>query len=125
MQKITIIDGHLWKDGEKLNPEFGNIEQIIALRKYEKLQKEFEDGITPTITYDVEAIANFTCICGSTVNLDGVKAKNTDDTHCFDSKQQHCYKCKRRYEFVLEADYRMYNGKRTYYGSELLVKQIK
>ena len=54
MADIIIKDGQLWKDGVKLKLEFGNLEQISIIRKYEKRIAAFIKGeVDPDVSYTV------------------------------------------------------------------------
>lgn len=126
MSKIVVKEGDdLYKDGIKLKLEFGNLEQIQAIRNHERLIEDFkEEGVSPNCNYVVEvtAHANFTCICGKNMVTVDVTADDEEDEACFDGLIHTCKSCNRKYEFVLEKHYKNIQGKRHLHYEEIFVK---
>lgn len=121
MEKIIVQDGHLWKDGQKLTLEFGNIEQINALREYEKLIKKFtDDGVSPEVEYDITATATFDCICGYQLRSQS-DAEDVGDIDCFKQDKVKCYRCNKQYAFIVKNKTEIHRGKKFYYADELVV----
>lgn len=113
MAGIIVKDGALWKDGVKLELEFGNVEQIQALRAYEQRIQEFLDGeVEPNCHYEiaVTAFASFECICGNKITSQ-TDADDEDEVDCFDSTREKCRKCNRVYQFIVERVYKNNKGK--------------
>ena len=125
MSEIIVKEGDgLYRDGVKLKLEFGNIEQINAIRKHEKRIKEFtENGVSPTCSWTVKGNAFFTCICGKNVFEEDVPADSDNDEDCFDGIAKKCRSCDRNYEFVVNREYKVNsNGKKYIWNQELRVK---
>lgn len=103
----------------QLTPEFGNVEQINALREYDKLFTKFTNGVVPECDYEVRCIATFRCICGFNLDLE-TPAEGENDISCFEGKTKTCYHCNKHYQFVIKKSYRIYSGRR-FYDEELVV----
>ena len=126
MEKITIKDGHLWRGKEKLKLEFGNLEQIEALKNYEKLVLEFEKGVEPKVYYEVIANSIFKCICEKTIELNDIEVDNEGDVDGFDGLAKKCTNCNRVYSYEVERKYaRGYRGGMEIVDEKLLVKLKK
>lgn len=125
MEKITIRDGHLWRGNEKLKLEFGNLEQIEALKNYEKLVLEFEKGIEPNVYYEVIANSIFKCICGNSIELNDIEVDNEGDVDVFDGLAKKCVKCSRVYSYEVEAVWRENSAGKPYIFSEKLLVKFK
>jgi len=98
-EKITIRNGGLYKGDVKLQLEFGNLEQIKALREYEYRMAAFsEDGLEldPYYETDVTAHASFRCLCGFSIDI-SVSADDDEDVDCFHSITKKCIKCSKSY----------------------------
>ena len=60
---VVKSDGWLYKEGVKVALEFGNVEQIKAIRAYEKKMKSYAEGtIRPLISYETKGNVFFNCI---------------------------------------------------------------
>lgn len=104
MKKIKLKNGHLYKDGVKMELEFGNMEQIDALRTFEKKIAQLTKGVNPDCEYEVKAKAFFECVCGEDISCKA-DAEDVDDIDCFDELKSKCYSCNREYEFVIDRKY--------------------
>lgn len=94
---IVKQDGYLYKDGVKVALEFGNLEQIKAIRAYEKKMQSYKDGtIKPFISYKTEGNLMFACVCDKTIEYK-TQADDEDDIRCFDNTNVECKNCKRKY----------------------------
>ena len=66
--ELLIIAGKLMRNGIEEKPEFGNLEQIQALKEAEELLKELTTGLALDPEYEeittYDAIFYFTCVCG-------------------------------------------------------------
>lgn len=103
MSEIIIKDGHLYKDGVKLELEFGNLEHIKAVRNYEKRMEAFgEDGLELEPTYKVEitAMSCFNCVCETPIYFE-CPANSTNDIECFDGSEEKCHVCNQTYLFQI------------------------
>lgn len=125
MSDIIIRDGKLWKNGVQLTLEFGNTEQINAIRKYEKKFESFRTGkVVPIKTYNITGTAIFECLCGRTLETDPEEADYDGDESCFENTKKKCGLCKREYLFVLEKTYGMQMKKRVVVNEKIFVKLI-
>lgn len=122
--KILFKDGGLWKDGIKLIPEFGNVEHINALRKYDSEYKKLLNGVYLSCDYEVTAFTEFKCLCGNKLQLEA-EAEDCDDTECFEGKEKTCYNCKRHYELIIKRNYRTIAGGRKYCDRQSLAVVIR
>lgn len=110
MSKITVGADGLYKDGIKLKLEFGNLEQIEALRKHEKKVESFKDtGISPNCVYEVKGAASFFCVCDNMIRVEN-EAKNEGDIECFEDLEETCKKCKRKYIFKIKKEWGITKG---------------
>lgn len=103
----------------QLTPEFGNVEQIKALREYDKKFDEFINGVVPECDYEVKGIATFRCMCGFNLDLE-TTAERENDIECFEGQTKTCYHCNKHYQFVIKKSYRNYSGRR-FCDEELVV----
>ena len=105
MGNLVIIDGYLYKDGQKQKLEFGNIEQINAIREYERSMAELQnDGLELEPEYEIEvnASVSFKCGCGCNVYFE-VSASTDGDIDCFDGMSTKC-KCNNRYKLSVDRE---------------------
>lgn len=81
-----IHNGQFWKDGKIVRPEFGNLEQIKALR-WSNIEAEWAatDGIETIHDY---GFYHFTCLCDKEITVDSDLAT--------------CPKCRRGY--IIQED---------------------
>lgn len=119
MSDIILKDGHLFKDGKKLKLEFGNKEQIEALRRFEKSIEKFKVGVEPEVTYNIEAAAHFVCVCKHRLAVGHFPVDDIDEVDCFEDLTKKCHNCNREYKFVLKKNYKLHFG-RSYLDSERL-----
>ena len=122
--EITVGQDGLYKDGVKIKLEFGNLEQIAAIRKYEKRCAALKEGISPTISYSIEASARFTCLCGLYNGVDDIEADSENDELCFEGLTTHCRGCKQKYKFVVEREYGVSASGRRYIKNETLLVKL-
>jgi hypothetical protein len=125
---IIVKDGHLWRDGVKLKLEFGNLEQIEAIRNNNKKLEAFLNGeIKPKCSYQIIATANFFCMCGNLIVIEDVDADSEGDVSYFEDENVKCKKCDKKYTFVLHREYstRTQMGRRICTKEELGVKLIQ
>lgn len=120
-QKILVRADGLYKNGKKLQLEFGNVEQIAALRSYEKKMREYKDGINPSFSYEINATASFQCICNQIISVER-EVDHEGDEEFFDSVKTICFDCNRRYVFVTQHHYEFINEKRRVMSSYVNVK---
>ena len=122
MSEIIVGKDGLYKDGQKLKLEFGNLEQIAALRKHEKKVQTHQDGFEPARTYEVTANSVFSCLCGKNIFVQ-TEADSEGDIWCFEGIEKKCNSCERRYEYIIERKYSFHSsGKRIIKSEQLLVK---
>jgi hypothetical protein len=105
MTLIVKKDGIYNQLGEKQKLEFGNTQQIEALRKAEKELNKHTEGFEVEVDYEVEILAtvNFKCVCGTNLHIKK-NVGSEDATDAFDSDSKTCYKCQRVYELSDEED---------------------
>jgi len=124
MSEIIVgLDG-LYRDGIKLKLEFGNDEQIAAIRKHERKIEQFKEGFGPNYNYTVKGHSYFSCICGNVLRSE-VDADHEDDILCFEGEEKECGSCKRKYEYIIERDYRVNSSGKRYVSNEDLVVKLK
>jgi hypothetical protein len=126
--KIIVKGGHLWQDGVKLKLEFGNLEQIEAIRNNNRKMEAFLNGeIKPNCSYEVRGTAGFFCMCGNLLSTYHVEAESEDDIECFEGLKITCKACDKKYEFVIHKEYstRTQMGRRICINEELGVKLIQ
>ena len=103
MGNIILKGGHLWKDGEKLELEFGNQEQIKFLRDYERRAEYFKgDGLPVDPSYETRVTGRimFECLCGSN-RIISRNCGDEEDPSYFDGTKEKCNTCFK--EYVLET----------------------
>jgi outer membrane receptor for ferrienterochelin and colicin len=100
MSKLIVKNGELYDSkGIKQKLEFGNAEQIEAIRNYENKMKAFQKGLVVEPEYEIEATVEFQCTCGA--NKSVTKDIDTsDDLSDFDGYILNC-KCGQNYEIEL------------------------
>lgn len=102
MNKIIVKHDGLYKGGVKQKLEFGNVEQINAIREHAKSFEmlQSEDGLEVDVDFDiqVEATTNFKCLCGSYVYV-SMSVDEEDDISEFIGTKKECRHCKRKYKF--------------------------
>ncbi len=118
--EIIVKPDGLYKDGVKLRLEFGNLEQIAAIRKFERRMKQYNDGFTPIINYEVKATALLECVCGRTLKVE-TDADHDGDIGCFDTLEKQCY-CNKKYKFVLNKEWFRINGRLALKNEDIIVK---
>lgn len=100
---LVVRDGALYdKDGVLQKLEFGNIEQIKAIREHERKIHELEnDGVEldPEFEVEVTASVEFRCTCGKYVYF-YTDAEYEDDIRGFNDQKK---KCKCGINYKLEA----------------------
>lgn len=97
-RKYTVKDGKLYKDGKPVKLEFGNRDQIAAIRNYEKRSEQFKtEGVI--LEPQFEATVKWQCLCGSFLDCsnDIVTSNNLRRFHL---NQVDCIKCNRNYGFA-------------------------
>ena len=99
MSNYEATSRGLFKDGVQITPEYGNEEQIKAIRKYEQLSKELkEEG--HVIEPEWQVIAKFKCLCGG--YLESSKEDIGDmDLSDFEGETVECGRCGQEYDFYL------------------------
>jgi hypothetical protein len=122
MSNIVVKEGDgLYKDGVKIKLEFGNVEQIEAIRKHEKKIIELTtEGITPQCSWSVKASAYFACLCGKNIFVEDIDADSDNDEVCFEGIQKTCSECKRTYEFAVDREYKLNGSGKRYTANETL-----
>jgi hypothetical protein len=125
MSEIYVKDGWLYKDNSRLKLEFGNLEQIAAIRKYEKYVKQIKEGIEPECSYEVKGNVGFKCICGFFITVDDIEADFEGDIECFEDIQRTCRNCNKKYKFVVERKYGILAPGRRYLQAEKLLVRLK
>jgi hypothetical protein len=106
MSKIIVGADGLYRDGVKLKLEFGNLEQIEALRNFEKKMASFKkEGVSPRCDYEVKGEASFFCVCGRRICTEKNDAESEEDIECFEGIEETCKDCKRKYIFKIEKDW--------------------
>jgi len=124
MSEIVVGADGLYRDGVKLKLEFGNDEQIAALRKHEKKMQSHQDGFEPMVSYEVKGHSYFSCLCG-TIMRSEVDADNENDIDCFEGIEKECRSCKRKYVYAIEREYFIHSSGRKVIKHENLVVKLK
>jgi len=96
----------LFKDGKPVALEFGNKEQIKAIRKYEQNSAvlESEAGLLIEPNYICKAEGSFTCTCGRNVYYE-LDCDSNGDVDPFVGETVKCRGCNNEYVFTVnEAD---------------------
>ena len=105
MANLLIKNGKFYnKEGEIVPLEFGNVEQIRAIKEHEQKIEELKgDGYEIEVDFEVtvEASAKFRCTCGSWLFFT-VDADEEDDISCFEGYPNKKCGCGCTYE--LEVD---------------------
>lgn len=104
--KYVATKNGLFKDGKPVPLEFGNEEQIKAIRKYEKNSGvlETEQGLHIEPDYICKAEGTFTCTCGRNVYYE-IDCDSEGDVDPFVGETVNCHGCGNEYEFsVNDAD---------------------
>jgi len=98
---LKIKDGKFYRDGKHEATQFGNTEQITALRQLEHDIQAFKGGKILDVEYEVNITAkiDFECICGYTVYLKR-EGLTKESYNKFIGQECDCQLCKRKY--VLE-----------------------
>lgn len=92
---IIIKNGCIYNaEGEKIKPEFGNIEHIKAIRDYERKAKELALGIKVEPSYETQCTGEiwFFCPCGKNVYF-STDCEDEDDTMSFNGLEKSCRNC--------------------------------
>ncbi len=119
---VVKSDGWLYKEGVKVALEFGNVEQIKAIRAYEKKMKSYAEGtIRPLISYETKGNVFFNCICDASIAYT-TEADGEDDIRCFDNSNVECKKCNRKYLIYTEKIKRQIGGKIYFEDSKVYIK---
>jgi hypothetical protein len=124
MSEIVVGQDGLYRDGVKIKLEFGNDEQIAALRKHEKKMQSHTDGFEPIFSYEVKGHSYFSCLCGTIMSSE-VDAVSEDDIDCFEGIEKECRSCKRKYVYVIEREYFIHSSGRKVIKHENLRVKLK
>lgn len=101
MSKYEATSEGLFKDGKKIVPEFGDAEQIKALRKYEKHAEQLNGEGLEVPDVEWEVTAGFKCLCGG--HISETKRDIGDmDLSEFDNAKVTCRRCSKEYEFFTD-----------------------
>ena len=93
----------LFKDGKSIVPEFGNKEQIDAVRKFEKRMEALNgEGLEYYPEYEFKA--KIPCICGNTINYTEDIPEGDDPAEFEPGHHATCYVCKSRYGLSFDED---------------------
>ncbi len=109
MAKISIIEGKFYKDGIEIKPEFGNIEQIQALKAAERKSNELEveAKLIEKEIIQYYACIEFICPICKTKNSIDIDEDNPSE-YCIDNSDVNgydvtCTNIKCNTEFTIEA----------------------
>lgn len=124
--KIIVKDGHLWRDGVKLKLEFGDAEQIEAIKKANKRLEQFINGeIEPNCSYEIKGTAGFFCMCGKLLSVENIEADYEGDTSCFEGQVKFCNACNNKYQLVIHREYSTRGTRRVCISEKLGVKLFR
>lgn len=104
MSNYEATSKGLFKDGKSIVPEFGNKEQIEAVRKFEKIMEDLQgDGLECQPTYEFKL--KIKCICGNkfTFTEDINEGDDVGDFEPFNRAT--CYDCKSQYTVIKSRQY--------------------
>lgn len=102
MSNYTATSKGLFLDGKQVIPEFGNADQIKAVRKHEQRMELLKgDGYPIEADVTIEASVTFNCICGHSVRKE-VECRSIDDDikEEFDMTKMKCGWCNTNYIFT-------------------------
>lgn len=104
MSELTIKNGALYnRQGEKVKLEFGNREQIKAIRDYERKMEDLKtDGVELHPHYDisVDAEVYFKCNCGRVLWF-RTECDEEGDLDCFEDMKKTC-NCGNTYQLSVD-----------------------
>jgi hypothetical protein len=105
MGKLTVVNGQFVRDGQVVTPEFGNTEQIQAIKEYTAHIEALERGQLQ-LNYDIELKAtlegSFKCKCDTMVYIE---YEDSDEDECISGvvgMTKNCRNCKTTY--VIDKD---------------------
>jgi hypothetical protein len=103
MTLIVKKDGIYNQQGEKQKLQFGNIEQISAIRKAEKELIKHTEGFELSIYYETQITASvsFKCVCQTNLNISH-DVPSEEEIEEFDETEKRCHKCGRIYELNID-----------------------
>ncbi len=99
----------LFKDGKKVPLEFGNKEQIRAVRKYEREagMLDSEEGFKVEPEYQCKAEGDFSCTCGRKVYYE-FDCDGNGDVDPFVGETVNCHACGNEYQFTVDESDEVY-----------------
>lgn len=98
---LIIKNGNFYKDGNLIPTEFGNREQIEALRLYQsRLQKIENEEVPINVNFErkeITASYSFDCVCGNKVRGEEI----VGDKYEYElvDKTARCGHCRTKYKF--------------------------
>ena len=115
--KYVATKKGLFKDGKLVPLEFGNEEQIKAIRKYEKTTGllETEQGFQIEPDYICKAEGTFTCTCGRNVYYE-IDCEMDGDADSFEEQTVKCRGCGNDYVFNVNDEDEIFVKR--YYNTE-------
>ncbi len=107
MKPLTIIDGKFIRDGVEEKPEFGNKEQILAMKIHAPTLALLNSGKMP-FEYDVETKytlnGDFKCVCGTKIFIEVEDDDEDDIVSEVAGMTKSCHKCKKKYIIQKDED---------------------
>ena len=93
----------LFKDGKPIVPEFGNPDQIKAVRKFEKRMADLTgEGLEYYPEYEFKAKIH--CICGNRISYTEDIPEGDDPSEFEPGHHATCYNCKSKYSLDFDHD---------------------
>jgi hypothetical protein len=106
---LIIKNGNFYKDGNLIPTEFGNKEQIEALRLYQnRLQKIENEEVSINVSFErreITASYSFQCACGNKVYGDEIV--DDDEESELVGKTARCKHCLTKYVFSETDDFEL------------------
>jgi hypothetical protein len=112
MYQLRILKGKFIKGGVEVAPEFGNVEQINCLKKFNERLEQFKEGLEVDVDFILQdedectfdAILDFKCSCLRNIESNQYDVEE-DDVDCFVGECETCMDCGNEYKFSNERNY--------------------